>query len=155
MPYSGWSSYKQTIISVFSILCEARFIKDIERHSLKYVDFIKSQDMSPSLSIFNLEINIAGRSLSGEQTQLRTEIQDFKFLHAITIMSKANLNKPGEPTVEGAFLDVDTHLSQRMSTREFKDGLETFLDEIHAANKKIFFDLLSNDGLNSLEPSYD
>ena len=155
IPYSGWYTYKQVIMSVFSILGDAGFIKNIERHSLKYVDFIKSQDAPPSLSIFDLKINIAGRLLDGEQTQLRTEILDSEFLHAITIVSKASLNKPGETVVEGVLLDVDTHRVQSMSTSEFKEGLDSFLDEIHAANKKIFFDLLSDDGnqLNFIQAS--
>lgn len=154
IPYSGWSVYKKAIISVFSILGDAGFIKNIERYSLKYVDFIRSQDAPSSLSIFNLEINIAGRPLDDEQTQLRTEILDSQFLHAITILSKAKLNKLGEKVVEGALLDVDTHRVQSMSISEFKERLDYLLEEIHTANKKIFFDLLSDDGLKSLEPIY-
>jgi len=101
------------------------------------------------------KINIAGRLLDKEQTQLRTEILDSGFLHAITIISKANLNQPGESAVEGALLDVDTHRVQSMSPSEFKEGLNDFLEDIHSANKKIFFDLLSDFGLERLEPIYD
>ncbi|WP_374489806.1 TIGR04255 family protein [Zoogloea sp.] len=155
IPYSGWSEYKKTIISVFSILGDAGFVKNIERHSLRYVDFIKSQDAPSSLSIFDLKINIAGRPLDKEQTQLRTEIIDPDFLHAITIISKANLNKPGESAIEGVLLDVDTHRVQSMSPNEFKEGLNDFLEAIHSSNKKIFFDLLSDFGLERLEPIYD
>jgi uncharacterized protein (TIGR04255 family) len=41
MPYAGWSAFRKMIETVFSVLEEASFIKEVDRHSLKYVDFLQ------------------------------------------------------------------------------------------------------------------
>lgn len=152
--YPGWSAYKREIESVFSVLNDAGFINGVERYSLKYVDFIKSQDAPSGLEAFNLKIELAGIQLDDEQIQLRVEIPDEPFIHGVSVVSKANLSKPGQSPISGALLDVDTHRVYAMSTADFHAGLSDLLDEIHAANKRIFFDLLSESGLHNLEPVY-
>ncbi len=42
-----------------------------------------------------------------------------------------------------------------MSVKDFLQNLPTLLDAIHTANKEFFFDLLSKNGLEELEPTYD
>lgn len=154
IPYSGWAIYKEKIKLVLSVLNEAEFIQEIKRCSLKYVDFIKYDEPSSFSKTFNLSVTIAGRPLESEQVQLRVEVSDPKFLHAVTVVSKANFDKPGEAAAEGALLSVDTHRVECMSTSEFKDCLDVLLDEMHLANKQFFFNLLSDDGLKKLEPVY-
>lgn len=154
MPYRGWSDYKEIIKKVFSALCDASFVHKIERHSLKYVDFMKFDEVGGSMSVFNLNLKIAGRDIEKESTQLRIELEDGDFTHAITVVSKANLNSPGADPSEGALLDVDTHFLKAVSKIDFKNDLDSLLDKIHSANKSFFFSLLSDDGLVRLEPVY-
>lgn len=154
MPYRGWSDYKEIIKKVFSVLCDANFVHQIERHSLKYVDFMKFDGVDGSMSAFNLNLQVAGRNIEKESTQLRIELVDGDFTHAVTVVSKANLNVPGVAPSEGALLDVDTHFLKAVSKLDFKNKLDSWLDNIHAANKSFFFDLLSDDGLARLEPIY-
>lgn len=155
MPYAGWSAYKQMITTVFAVLGDAPFVKSINRHSLKYVDLLKDQDADARLSRFNLCIEIAGRKLSNQATQLRTEISEPPFLHAATIISPATAQQPDGTTYTGSVVDVDTHRVETMSVKDFLQNLPTLLDAIHTANKEFFFDLLSKNGLEELEPTYD
>lgn len=157
MPYAGWKAFKEATLSVFSLLEAATFIKKIERHSLKYVDlFPDGENVPSSLSRFNLKLEVAGRILDQEVTQLRTELKEPPFLHVATIISPATVQRPDGMKVNGSVVDVDTHRQQEFaSVKDFTRQLPELLEEIHTANKEFFFDLLSDSGLKELEPHYE
>jgi uncharacterized protein (TIGR04255 family) len=155
MPYAGWSDFKEMIQIVFKVLEDAPFVSSIERHSLKYVDFIEVKSGVEPLSRFNLKINIAGQKLLDQPTQFRTEIQSPPFLHAVNVVSSASAKRHDGVSIDGAVVDVDTHRIERFSVDGFLEQLPDLLDEIHLSNKAYFFSLLSEAGLNELEPSYD
>mgnify|MGYP003533494409 FL=1 len=153
MPYAGWAAFREMIQVVFKVLGDAPFVKGVERYSLKYVDFIQNDGAKNNLSRFNLKIEIAGRTLSEQSTQIRTEIVEDEFLHATTIVSPATARRnDGSIIGEGTVVDVDTHRAEILEISEFLDRLPQLLDEIHLANKKFFFDLLSSEGLEELDP---
>ncbi len=154
MPYAGWSEFNEMIKTVFEVLKDLPSVKEITRHSLKYADFIKSQGSAESLSRFNLQIKIANRILSDQLTHLRTEIIEHPFLHATTIMYPATASDEGT-LIDGALVDVDTHRIESFTVNDFLKQLPELLDQIHAANKTFFFDLLSEAGLKELEPVYE
>ncbi|MBU9185290.1 TIGR04255 family protein [Burkholderia multivorans] len=155
MPYAGWAAFSEMIQTVFGVLGDAPFVKAIVRHSLKYVDFIAEPQGGASLSRFQINIEIAERKISDQPTQLRTEIAEPPFLHATTIYSPATANKVDGTKVQGALVDVDTHRIERFSVEAFLRELPQLLDAIHSANKEFFFALLSDAGLQELEPRYD
>lgn len=155
MPYAGWTSFKEIIQTVFSVIQEISVINSIERHSLKYVDFIENDDEKKSLSRFNLKIEIAGRKLSNEATQFRTEIIEPPFLHAATIVSSAIATRINGVSVDGSVVDVDTHRIEKFSVNDFLTQLPQLLDDIHHTNKVFFFDLLGQTELQKLDPKYD
>lgn len=154
MPYAGWTAFKEMILNVFSVLRDMPSVSGIKSHSIKYVDFIKSEETSKSLARFNVKIEVAGRKLFDQTTQIRTEIAETPFLHAATIMSPAAAKINGG-TVDGALIDVDTHRIERFSLNDFLEQLSELLEAIHGANKAFFFDLLSEEGLQELEPKYE
>jgi uncharacterized protein (TIGR04255 family) len=154
MPYSGWAKFKEIIFEAFGALKDAPFITQIDRHSLKYVDLMQHNGQE-SLAPFRLEIDIAGRKIKDQATQFRTELVEPPFLHAVTIISSVVASPPNQPPLTGALLDVDTHRIETYSVEDFLAALPTLLEEIHTANKALFFDILSNEGLSKLEPIYD
>jgi len=155
MPYAGWSAFREMIQTAFNVLRDVPSLKGIERHSLKYVDFVKTENGIESLSSFNLEIEVASRKLTDQATQLRTEIVDGHFLHAVTIMLPANAVQPDGSSIAGTLIDIDTHRIEVFVLDDFLSQLLNLLDEIHLANKKFFFDLVSDARLNELEPKYE
>ena len=157
MPYAGWADFKKMVISVFSVLEAATFIKKIQSYSLKYIDLFPEKENSPSsLSRFNLKLEVAGRTVDNEVTQLRTELKEPPFLHVATILSPAIAQRFDGIKVNGSVVDVDTHRQQEFSVvKEFIDRLPDLLEEIHGANKSFFFDLLSDSGLQELGPVYE
>lgn len=155
MPYAGWSMYKPMIQTVFSVVGKVPSVKHVKRLSMKYVDFIENSPESTPLSRVKLQIGIAGRQLSDQVTQLRTEIFDSPFVHAVTILSHATATRPDRPDSNGIVVDVDTHRVQTFGFNDFLAQMPDLLEEIHTANKAFFFDLLTESGLNELEPTYE
>lgn len=155
MPYVGWNDFRAMIENVFDVLRGAPFIKKIVRHSLKYTDFIKATGNGEHFSRFNVHVDIAGRKLSNQSTQLRTEITEPPFVHAVTIIAPATVMPQGGVATNGIFVDVDTHRIEDFTVGNFLAQLTQLLELIHSANKVFFFELLSDTGLNELEPQYD
>ncbi len=155
MPYAGWPAFSEMILTVFGVLSDVPSVNCVDRHSLKYVDFIKSQGGIGSLSLFNLEIKIANRKLSNQTTHLRTEIVEPPFLHAVTVMHPAIATQPDGVAFDGVLVDVDTLRIERFTLNDFLTKLPALLEAIHTSNKTFFFDLLSDTGLQELEPIYE
>lgn len=155
MPYAGWSAFSEMILTVFRVLLDLPSVNSVDQHSLKYVDFIESQGGTESLSLFNLKIEIASRILLNQTTHLRTEIVEPPFLHAVTIMSPTIATQPDGVTMDGVLVDVDTLRVERFTLDDFLTKLPALLEAIHTSNKTFFFDLLSNTGLQELEPIYE
>lgn len=155
MPYAGWSIYKPMIEQFFSVLENIPSIKMVNRLSMKYVDFIENSSPDEPFSRVKLQIDIAGRKILNQVTQLRTEIAESPFIHAITIVSHATAVCPDNSKKDGVVVDVDTHRIENFSLQEFLTQMPDLLDGIHAANKTFFFELLSESGLQALEPIYE
>lgn len=156
MPYPGWTEFKAAIVSVFSVLGTATFIKKIDRHSLKYVDFFPMLNgAKPTLERFNVVVDVAGRQIVEQSINLRVEMVEAPFIHAAGIVSPALIQRSDNSSSSGAVIDVDTHRVHDYSVQEFLSAMPRLLDEIHAANKSYFFDLLSERGLAELEPQYE
>lgn len=157
MPYPGWSEFKAAIEAVVGIVHGATLIKSVERYSVKYVDFFETgDDISRALSQFNIDIRIGDHVVRAENTVLRVEIARAPFIHAVQVMTIANIQSSPHGVRTGAILDVDTlTVSPNIDVSSFVSALPALLDDIHLANKKMFFECLSEKGLTSLEPQYE
>lgn len=157
MPYAGWTEYKQAIMMVMECLREARFVQKVQRYSLKYVDFFESKSSTVSgFERFNIDLNIGSRKIDKEITNLRCEIPEGNFIHAVTVLTAAYVEAENHPRREGSIFEVDSLCLQDFSNvPDFLDKLPNLLDEIHQSNKACFFSCLSEKGLTDLEPIYD
>lgn len=157
MPYPGWKEYKVALSRILSVLSKASWIQTIDRYSVKYVDFFKKdEDASPDLSSFKLSVDLGGDSINSQSLNLRVEIPQENFIHAVQIFNHADLVDPVGHKHIGSILDVDTVCNlSNCSLAEFQDGLSDKLDKIHLANKHFFFKCLSDEGLLALDPVYD
>ena len=157
MPYPGWDSFRSAIVQVLSLLKETNFFTSIDRYSLKYVDFFDTgNDHSLALTHFDLDLRIGKHKLAAENTVLRIEIPRDSFLHAIQMVTEANIQQEGTQVRRGAILDVDTlRLHREDDMNKFVAELPEALERIHLANKEVLFECLSVEGLKRLEPQYE
>ncbi len=157
MPYPGWAAFRAAIIKVVGQLAELPFITSIERHSLKYVDvFETGGDHVLALRKFDLDLRLGTQQIKSEHTVLRVELTRPPFLHVVQIITAAQIQQESLAPRAGSVLDVDTvRVERRTDLPLFFSELPSLLDEIHAANKQVFFECLSAEGLESLEPKYE
>lgn len=157
MPYPGWREFKAAIETVIGVVHDAKLITTIDRYSVKYVDFFETDnDCGRALSKFNIDLRIGDHAVRAENTVIRVEIPRAPFIHAVQMMTTANIQNLSNGMKVGAILDVDTlTTTSNIGVVSFVSELPTYLDAIHLANKQMFFECLSVSGLNSLEPQYD
>ncbi|MBK9441316.1 MAG: TIGR04255 family protein [Comamonadaceae bacterium] len=157
MPYPGWADFKGAIEQVMNVVLSDALIKSIERYSIKYVDFFETnEDAASALSQFNIDLRVGMHAVKAENSVIRVEIPRAPFLHAVQMMTHANLQLASGAMRSGAILDVDTLTSASIpEVQSFITDLPRLLDEIHLANKQMFFECLSESGLSNLEPQYE
>lgn len=157
MPYPGWAAFKNAIEQVVAVVHDSALISSIDRYSIKYVDFFETNDDNArALSHFNIDLRIGNHAVRAENSIIRVEIPKSPFLHAVQVMTNASVQIAPGNVKSGAVLDVDTLAVTAVSdVSGFMTDLPCLLDDIHLANKQMFFECLSESGLSNLEPQYE
>ena len=140
---------------MFRIAADSQIIQSIARFSLKYVDLIPGGNLETAGGL-DIRVKLGELALDRQNTVIRMEVADPPFLHIVNAMTAAEAVQEGAAPVRGSLIDVDTvHLSPQASVQEFMDRLIDNLDDAHARNKRMFFECLTPETLDRLEPSYD
>ncbi len=152
-PYSGWKIFSDDIRRLMEIIEDTRLIDRLERFSLKYIDMIEL-DHPPSLNCLNLELKMIEYEIDTRPVQLRTEIKEGDLIYIIQIVSPAEASIPGESgRLRGVLLDIDS--IRPIKENESWHDIDKHLDDVHLLSKKMFFDLLTSETINNLEPEYE
>ncbi|MES2366110.1 MAG: TIGR04255 family protein [Pseudomonadota bacterium] len=155
-PYPGWSNFKPAITEVMDALKAADIVKSIERYSLKYIDLLPATSLREQVEFVNFSVTLAGHKLENEAFQLRLEIPKDNFIHAVQIVSSATATLHNGESRQGLIVDVDTIANQTgISFDELFSGISDKLEDIHQANKKMFFDCLKASTVTALGPEYE
>lgn len=155
-PYCGWKLFKPAIIVLIGILEESNIVSKVERYSMKYIDLIPSQDIQQKVAMINFDVSIAEHRLEKEQFHLRIEIPRTDFVHAVQMISTAQVVLHNGIKLEGLIIDIDTFVPQYdASVQSLREDLPNRLEAIHLANKTMFFNCLTPQALKQLEPIYD
>jgi uncharacterized protein (TIGR04255 family) len=153
-PYKGWVEFRQAIFQVVSVLKSAPYISNLERHGLKYVDFLPITELDKQIASVNLQLSLGSHQLKQETVLVRLEIPDEQFVKIVQIVSNASVTLDGESKT-GLIVDVDVIRPLNVSVGHYLDALETMLDETHRLNKETFFACLKEHTVDALEPSYE
>lgn len=156
LPYPGWQVFKSAIIEVIFLLREIAEISEIERYSLKYVNIIEGGNAEEQIGRTNLSVSLGNHKLTSEIFSLRVELPREQLVHVVQIASSALATLADGSVRSGLVIDVDSIKNEnnvRLPT--FIEKLDFRLDNIHTANKTIFFDCLTLQTVDYLEPVYD
>lgn len=151
-PYPGWLTFAADIRRIIEVVRGTGLIKQLERFSLKYIDLIELEQ-PPDLACLNISLKLGGQEIRTSPLQLRTEIREDGLIHIVQIVSPAEVSIPGDPRrYNGVLLDTDSiNFFKEQGTWEQVDKL---LDLVHTASKKMFFNLLTPETIEKLEPEY-
>ena len=157
IPYVGWEEFSREIYTSMESLRELHIIDNVERFSLKYVDLLEIDEIEEQYEAIDIKINFNEQVLKNTQYNLRLSINENGFNHILQIVLGAEISVANTKIFEkkGLILDIDTIKTLDMPIDDFYKKFSGFLESMHTASKKQFFALLSNKGLESLEPIYD
>jgi uncharacterized protein (TIGR04255 family) len=147
--YIGWSKWKPSILDILNNLSDAHVIKDVERTSLRYLNFIE-KDIFP---LINVEVKIIDNTVKPVSTTVRTDILEEEYIKVIQLANNASINENGQNKA-GSLIDINIVRSKKIQNYDFKLNLETILDRSHKMAKQLFFDIIKEDFLNELDPVY-
>jgi hypothetical protein len=154
--YPGWTAFKAAIKNVINIINKTGLVTEADRCSMKFIDLIEKHSIEEQVAALNLNLTIANHRLKDQVFQCRMEVTEDNFVHIIQIVAAAQISRPGEEERNGLIIDIDTVCNlAAMSLSEFIDRLDEKLDALHSVNKRMFFDCLTDDAIESLEPKYE
>lgn len=153
--YPGWEQFKPKIIQIITTAIQSGILSSIERYSIKYVDIIPNPSNSTTGGL-DIEIKVGNYNIDKEVAQIRIEIPDTPFLHIIQTITKAEATLASGEKKSGSLVDVDTiSIDTHSDPAIFMTSLPDNLQDAHMRNKRIFFECLTPETLESLGPQYD
>jgi uncharacterized protein (TIGR04255 family) len=142
--YKSWKSYYNEIKWVFKHVNDLEIIKAPERLGVRYVNFFKGINIFEKIKT---DLTLGGNSLIKNVNTLRTEfnIEKFRCIYQISNNSYF-LN-----TDKGSSVDIDLIFEKNIDIA----NCESLIDDAHGIEKKLFFGVLQEDFLESLNPEYE
>jgi uncharacterized protein (TIGR04255 family) len=148
-PYKGWNSLLEETKKVFSKLTEVN-VGQIERCSLKYVDTFDAD----VFTLLNLSISSQlDFEFSNTAMRFQSEFKHDEFDCILQLNNRVKLLIDENKTLTGSLLDLEVIYEQFNS--DFFERYPEILEKAHQTEKKIFFGLLKEDTLKSLNPTYN
>lgn len=141
--YPGWRAFRARAWHVFSLAKSKGLVGSVARASVRYIDLI------PNLGRSTLNVKIAFGSQHEFEAMEAKVAQEIDGVHAVTSVGSPAELSDGRI---GVVVDIDTML---FSPADFWGSAERELDRLHAINKQLFFNVLSDSTVAALEPEYE
>ena len=144
MPYIGWSEFSRIAKNVLNKAFESGAVGRITRLGHRYINFIDhdiTSELAMSFTMSEVDVHQI-KSLN-----IRTTISNGAFINSLSFANdgqyKGHL---------GSLIDIDT--SREYTDDYFKGHIEDELNSAHQSEKELFFSLLKEPLLKSLNPIY-
>ena len=157
MPYQGWGVFKPNITNILMIIKETGIVKEVQRYSMKYVDLIEGKTPKERFDLLKSTISIGQYNLEDQTFSLRVEIVHENFLNIVSISSSGKVISSNVAEREGVIVDTDTifNIQEKTTFNDWYEEHENRLEDIHTENKRMFFNSLKDETIQSLEPEYE
>ncbi len=149
-PYMGWNKWSKFFLDVLSKIQSTHIIDKVERIGLRYINIFTTT----ILDKINVQIKISENALKNESTNLRTEMVDSGFIKVLQIGNCVNVTINNKRSV-GSMIDIDClHNINDTSDAFFRDHKD-LIEIAHKKEKELFFYLLRESFLATLNPEYE
>jgi len=141
-------TFLPTIENVLSEVLNTDIIDQVKRVAIRTVNFFEEDILK------NLKFTVSS-PISSNKTQYHyTEnYGDDDFVVRTTIANNARRPVSKNEIVLGSVLDIDSYIEKNINAE--LPLIMSHINTTHDKGKNIFFDLLNDEFLESLEPSYD
>ena len=141
--YIGWETFSKKINSILDKVEKIKIIDNVNRLGIRYVNFFES-DIFTNI---NVKICIQEKNINYKNTVIRSEIEHKDFKSTLQIANNAfNQN------TAGSVIDIDTFKENGLE--DFFKQKEIIISDGHNKEKELFFSLLTEKFLTSLNPEY-
>lgn len=148
--YPGWDKYSSEVQRVLSAIIGQGVTGRIYRLGLRYINFFE-------LNVFeyiNLGINVLGRQVVEESSFLRTAILNDQFVTTLQVTNGATIERDGNQ-VAGSVIDLDTFVEFSDPVSASDIDILDLLARAHEITQAVFFPLLGDKFLATLNPVYE
>lgn len=138
--YIGWSSYSKVIYTILENLYSTGIIRNVECINLRYISVLPEHEIYKKL---NLKFDCPIHDDDNDVQSLSFE-RMFEHKNIRLIISQESQNSSIDVAVMQDDLDIST-----------TDDTKSKMEELHMLEKALFFSLLTDEYLESLNPQYD
>lgn len=146
-PYNGWEDYSQFAIDIFSKLKSINIVDKVERLGIRYINFFES-DIYKNVDI---ELTLSKKNWFSNNTYIKNEFAKDGHTIILQLSNSSNI-KNSKLTRAGSLLDID--VINHDLNNDFLDNPRRFLDTAHLIEKEVFFRMLKDDFIETLNPEY-
>lgn len=146
LPYKGWSKHKLFIHKTCTAIFATEVVGNINHVNLRYLDFFDTEIFDK----INLKIDFLGRKIRAINPIFKVQILEDSIAHVLQITQGIHIaNIDLKLDDNGSLIDLTTTMSEPS-----RDNLSGELDKCHDSNKHLFFDLLKEEYIQTLNPIY-
>ena len=149
-PYVGWAAWSSFIEKVVQELVASKVFNVVERTGLRYINLFEAK----LFEIADIEVKVIGSKLDSQSTTVRSEILDQDFVIILNLANNVNINSCGR-TFTCSALDVDVLRNLGVDNDIFGKILSQVMIDSHQKEKELFFNILKQGHINSLDPTYE
>lgn len=146
--YSGWDSFRTYVTKYVGVIKSTNVIKKVLRMGFRVINFFDWDIFKKGIE---LKVSLDGSEIPYIETAIKTKFVNGNYESTVNILNNANLNNAQSKRL-GSVIDIDTCT---IYCDNFFANVSQYMDDAHSAEKAIFFNLLTDDLINSLNPTYD
>ena len=156
LPYPKWPSFRTEILKIVRNISNANIEGKVQRYSVKYVNLLESVGHTNQLNKISINANLGGVEISeADHITLRLHQKENDIIHIMSVSTGAQAKISGR-NVTGLVLDIDSIREiSGIDFVAFSHHLEPGLDDLKEANKRRFFNCLTDETIEELGPVYD
>lgn len=153
--YPGWKEFSSKIHSILQCCNGVGIIQNTQRFSLKYLDIFDMNGFEASGEGLAFSVNFPINQ-NHKATHVKIETPEPPRHHIIQFFGEAQGSMPNGLFKKGLMIDIDSIEDINGCTFDrFTEDFANLSDGLHLRNKELFFKLISESGMHSLEPVYE
>lgn len=149
--YLGWDDYSNSIQEIINLFTSKGFIESFDRVVIRYISEFRNINILENIKgSFRLDKTQAGLSLQKSIVRLAKEDNNSKTFVTLTNQTKKKL--PNGDIVEVSLFDIN--IFENLTPNSDFNSLKRSLENVHLKQKETFFETITDDFKNSLNPEY-
>lgn len=147
-PYVGWKEFANEIGRAFKVLIKSGIVDSVERLGIRYMNFFAGDIFSET----DIEISVANDTIDSSRLTLVINEDLRGYTNKIKIDTTATVSNKYR-TSTGTIIDIDT--VRNTPINKDYNTIMSYVNNGHNVEKEIFFNLLKDPLIESLEPDYE